>query len=168
MKFRFLIITLLIAFQSFSQEIGLNVGNKAPELAFNKPDGALLKLSSLKGKMVLIDFWASWCGPCRYENPAVVQAYSNFKDKEFTKGKGFTIFSVSLDKNQASWKNAIITDKLEWSSHVSDLMGWESGAAAIYNVQSIPANFLIDANGIILAKNLRGPALEQKLNELKK
>ena len=145
------------------QETGLNIGNKAPELIFNSPDGKPIPLSSLKEKMVLIDFWAAWCSPCRVENPNLVRTYHQFKDKKFKNGLGFTVYGVSLDKNIDSWNRAIERDKLVWKSHVSDLKGWSSLAAKKYHIHSIPSNFLIDGDGIILAKNLRGEALNQVL-----
>lgn len=148
---------------SLQADEGLEVGNKAPEIKLNNPDGKEVKLSSLKGKMVLIDFWASWCGPCRRENPSVVAAYNNYKDKKFKNGKGFTIYSVSLDQNMDSWKNAIVKDGLVWETHVSDLKYWNSEAAALYAVRGIPTNWLIDGDGIIVAKNLRGSSLEATL-----
>lgn len=148
--------------------IGLNVGDTAPDLAYKSPDGKEIKLSSLRGSVVLIDFWASWCGPCRRENPNIVSAYDKYSKAKFKDAKGFEIYSVSLDKNQAAWVAAIEQDQLKWPYHVSDLGGWSSAPAAVYQVRSIPASFLIDANGVIIAKNLRGQTLHLELDKLVK
>ncbi len=140
------------------------VGTAAPDINLATPAGKALSLKSLRGKYVLVDFWASWCGPCRQENPNVVKAYNQFKDK----GKGFTVFSVSLDDDKDRWTKAIAADGLLWPNHVSDLKKWNNAAAAAYGVQSIPASFLLDPSGKIIAKNLRGAALEAKLAEVLK
>lgn len=137
-----------------------DIGAIAPELAFKDPDGHVRKLSDLRGKVVLIDFWASWCGPCRRESPNVRNVYAKYHDK------GFEIFSVSLDRDAASWKKAIQDDQLVWPNHVSDLKQWQSEAAAIYGVRSIPSMFLLDKDGRIVAKDLRGAALENAVRQL--
>jgi peroxiredoxin len=136
----------------------IKVGLPAPEIELPDPDGKNIKLSSLKGKYVLIDFWASWCSPCRKESPNMVKLYNKFKDK------GFEIYSVSLDKSKESWVTAIKADNLGWT-HVSDLKYWSSEAAREYNVNSVPFTILIDKEGIIIAKGLRGEALEKKVSE---
>jgi thiol-disulfide isomerase/thioredoxin len=147
---------------------GIDIGDRAPELVFESPTGEKISLSSLRGKMVLIDFWASWCPPCRQENPNLVKTYSRYKDKTFINGSGFTVYGVSLDRRMEDWTAAIEMDGLVWESHVSDLQGWKSVPAAQYGVMAIPANFLIDGNGIIVAKGLRGEFLDNKLKELLK
>ncbi len=161
-----LAVTFLTGYpQPAKPELGTAIGNKAPEIVEKSVNGKPIKLSDTKGKLVLIDFWASWCGPCRRENPAVVAAYNKYKDKRFVNGKGFVVFNVSLDRDETAWKKGIETDRLDWPYHVSDLKGWYSKHAAIYGVRSIPSNFLIDGNGIIIAKDLRGPALEATLEK---
>lgn len=140
----------------------LAVGTMAPEINMNTPDEKPLALSSLKGKVVLIDFWASWCGPCRAENPNVVKAYNKYKSK------GFDIYSVSLDKDMDKWKQAIKADGLIWKNHVCDFKFWQSPVVALYNFNSIPTSILIDKDGNILAKNLRGEALDKMLEEVLK
>lgn len=138
------------------------VGKMAPEIAMPDPSGKVRKLSDLKGKVVLIDFWASWCGPCRRENPNVVAAYNKYNKK------GFEVFSVSLDKEANAWKEAIKADGLIWKNHVSDLKFWNSKAAADYGVHSIPFPVLIDKEGKVVAfgNNIRGQMLETNLEQL--
>jgi peroxiredoxin len=135
------------------------IGQTAPDINLPTPDGEGMTLSSLRGKVVLIDFWASWCGPCRKEMPNVVKAYAKFKDK------GFEIFGVSLDKEKDRWLEAIAKDGITWPQ-VSDLRQWESSVVPLYNIQGIPYTVLLDREGKILAKNLRGEELEKKLAEV--
>jgi thiol-disulfide isomerase/thioredoxin len=167
MKKIVLFICLTISISAIAQlqyiKPGLNIGDKAPELNYNSPEGKPIALSSLKGRIVLIDFWASWCGPCRMENPNVVMVYTEFKDKKFKGGSNFTIYSVSLDKSKDSWVAAITKDKLSWPYHVSDLKYWQSAAARSYQIEAIPSNFLISGDGTIIAKNLRGEELRNAL-----
>jgi peroxiredoxin len=152
--------------QAQSQQQGQGAASallNQPAPAFTLPDvsGQPVALSSFKGRYVLVDFWASWCGPCRKENPNVVRAYQQFKDKNFT------ILGVSLDKEKGPWQKAIAADGLTWA-HVSDLKFWDSEVVPKYNIQGIPYNVLVDPNGVVIAENLRGAELDKKLGEVLK
>jgi thiol-disulfide isomerase/thioredoxin len=146
---------------AYTQYFGYKNGTiQAPEISLNTPEGKIVKLSELLGKIVLIDFWASWCVPCRKENPTLVKLYNKYKNK------GFTILSVSLDEDVNAWKNAILTDGLVWPNHVSDLLGWKSSMINLYSIEAIPLTILINKEGKIIGKDLRGAALEQKITEI--
>ncbi len=150
------------AVQSFAEKMlaakPISVGQPAPLFELPTPDNKMVKLSDLKGKYVLLDFWASWCAPCRQENPNIVKQYNTFKDK------GFTVLSVSLDKKKDAWEKAIADDKLAWT-HVSELKEWDGKVSMQYKIESIPSSFLLDPQGKIIAKNLRGSELEAFLSK---
>jgi peroxiredoxin len=137
----------------------VEVGKQAPDFTMKDTQGNTVTLSDLRGKVLLVDFWASWCGPCRKENPNIVSAYKRFNDK------GFDILGVSLDRDKDSWLAAIKDDNLTWT-HVSDLQYWNNAASKLYGVMSIPSNVLLDANGVIIARNLTGEDLIKKLEEV--
>ena len=157
------------AYQQFMARERIKVGKPALDIRLNSPDGKEYALSDLKGKVVLLDFWASWCGPCRRANPGMVKFYDEYKDKKY-KGarKGFTIFSVSLDKNKNKWIKAIENDKLSWDWHVSDLGGWASDGAKVYGVKFVPQCFLVDGNGTIIGKYNRAEDAKADLDKLLK
>lgn len=154
-----LLILVYYAFNFYVKNQGAEHGEMAPDFEAELIDGTTFKLSNLRGEFVLIEFWASWCGPCRQENPNLVKTYDEFNSK------GFEVFAVSLDEDKDSWLKAIEKDSLNWK-HVSDLKGRENEASLIYGVNGIPDNFLINQNGVIVARNLRGEKLNKKLEEL--
>ena len=164
------LILLILLFSNFliAQDLGTKIGDKAIDLSYNNPNGEKMSLSKIKDKLVLIDFWASWCGPCRRENPNLVDAYRKYNKTKFKDGNGFEIYSLSLDKNEDAWVKAINQDQLFWEYHVSDLGGWQSEGSNKYNIRSIPSNVLVNGKGIIIAKNLKGPALHRFLDSQKK
>ena len=150
---------------SMTISIAPKKGTVAPDFTLKSPSGKNIKLSKLKGKVVLIDFWASWCRPCRHENPNVVEAYNKYKKSKFKNGKGFTVLSVSLDRDETKWKKAIKDDALIWKTH-----GWDKdgNVSKKYGVSSIPTTFLIDGDGKIVAsgQSIRGLKLHLKLDDM--
>ena len=153
--------------QSSNSNIGLTLGKEAPEIKLPNPKGDTIALSSLRGKIVLIDFWASWCSPCLKEQPELRSLYKIHKQSAFLNANGFEIYSVSLDSKAAEWASAIKKFKMNWTQ-VSDLKFWNSAAANLYNIEEIPYNLLIDSNGIIVAKDVHGKDLNKVLLQLVK
>lgn len=146
--------------------IGVNIGELAPEIELPDTDGNMIKLSSLRGNYVLVDFWAAWCRPCRQENPNLMLAYETYSRKEMKNGAGFQILSVSADENEQQWKSAIQKDLLRGPIHVSDLKGWASPVFADYGIHAIPSNVLLDPEGKVIAIKLRGKDLHNELEKL--
>lgn len=163
MKILILSVALLLIVGTISaQSIGLEPGNKSPEIKLPTIKGDTVALSSLKGKLVLIDFWGTWCAPCVAEQAELAKLYNKYKQSTFTNGKGLEIYGVSLDAKKSNWENFITTNKINWIQ-VSDLKFWRSPVAKTYNIQALPFNILMDGNGIIVAKNLHGVDLEKSI-----
>lgn len=158
---------LLLVFGSIistisAQPTGLEPGNKAPEIILPNISGDNVALSSLTGKLVLIDFWGTWCSPCVEEQTELAKLYGKYKNRSFTKGKGFEIFGVSLDAKKPIWENFVTKNKINWTQ-VSDLKFWRSPVAKAYDIQALPFNVLVDGNRVILAKNLHGAELDKTI-----
>ena len=148
-----------------SSKIGVEIGAMAPDFELPDTEGNLIKLSSLRGNYVLVDFWAAWCRPCRQENPNLMHAYEKFSPKKMKGGTGFKILSVSADESKDAWLNAINQDMLKGPIHVSDLQGWASPVFGLYGIRSIPNNLLLDPEGHVLAFKLRGDDLHEELEK---
>ena len=163
--FRTLFIVLVSALLTFAFTYATTdipaIGDPAPEISMPNPQGEIITLSNLKGKVVLVNFWASWCRNCRLENNNLTATYKQYKNQRFDIGQGFEVFSVSLDTDKNLWKEAIANDDLSWENHVSDFLKWKSPVVKDYNFQFLPHNLILDQNGKILAKGLYG----NKLND---
>jgi len=170
-KISFLLCLILIVITCFAAQaqrrpkIGLDVGNQAPNFELPMIDETLLSLESLRGKIVLVDFWASWCKGCRNKQ-STIAIYHQYKDKHFQTAEGFVVLSVSLDNDKSAWLQAIEKDGLIWNTHVIDLKGFSSEVARLYKLQGLPQNVLLDGNGTIIARNIRSANLKEKLDTL--
>lgn len=168
----FLLITASLFFGAGNPEnppasqLLIEVGYPAPEIILPGVTGDEMRLSDLRGNLVLLTFWASWCRPCRHENKELAGLYQKYSEKPFTHAEGFTIFSVSLDRRQQNWIKAIADDGMSWNAHVSNLQGWNSPAAGTYKIRAIPASFLIDSYGVIIAKNPTISEIEELLDKM--
>lgn len=149
----------------YSQTVGLGIGNTAPDIRLPDYKGVLVSLTSLRGKVVLIDFWASWCAPCVKEQPELAELYKQYKGSVFNNGKGFEIYGVSLDNKKAEWESTIKKNNISWIQ-VSDLKFWTSPVAKTYHIQALPFNVLVDGNGVIIAKDLHHNDLEHFMTNL--
>jgi thiol-disulfide isomerase/thioredoxin len=165
-KAAFFVLISFFSVSLYGQE--LKAGDPAPEIEQRLVTGEEFKLSDLRGQLVLVDFWAAWCKPCRKINPEWVKLYHKYKDKEFEDGNGFTIVSVSLDFHEKMWKKAIETDELDWPYHVGGESGWKNPAALKYNVKSIPTSFLVAGDGTLLGVHLHGYEVEDILKQQRK
>lgn len=159
-------IALLLLLTISVQSLGQKSRKRLPEISLTNPQGETIKLSSLRGKVVLVDFWASWCGPCRAENPNIAKCYAAYKGKKCQRGNGFEVFSVSLDVNKEKWEKAIMADRMTWAQQGCDFRGWDSPVAKSLGIRQIPSNFIIDKDGVIIASNLRGESLGEFLKGL--
>jgi thiol-disulfide isomerase/thioredoxin len=140
-------------------------GNMAPDISLPDSTGKKVDLKSLRGNIVLVDFWASWCKPCRNTNPYLVEVYDQFKDKHFKGANSFIIYSVSLDSDRDHWIKAILHDNLHWPYHLSELNGWKSSAVDAYKINAIPTNFMVDQNGVIIGRDMRSDDIYKLLTE---
>lgn len=167
--FLFLILPSIMFAQKKSNLKGIEIGMIAPEIELPTVDGDVIKLSQLTGKIVLINFWASWCAPCRKKAPELVDIFNNYKDIDFEDGeKGVVILSISMDRNEIGWKNSIEKDGIGDFLNVGDMKGWKCSAATSYNVKSIPSSVLLNGEGKIIAINLSTKDLNKKLKRMKK
>ena len=163
----YIVLIVLSTVYIFAQTTGLEIGNNAPEINLPDTQGKIISLSSLRGKLVLIDFWGTWCIPCVKEQPELSGLYKRYKDSTFTCGNGFEIYGVSLDNKKKSWMSIIKKYHIDWIQ-VSDLLFWTSPVAKDYNIQELPFNVLIDGNGVIIVRNLHGHDLENQIIKLLK
>ena len=168
MKKLFLLISIFLfscyLTTAFAQKSGLEIGDIAPEISLPSPEGKVIALTSFKNKLVLIDFWGTWCAPCVKEQPELAKLYKKYKSQSFANGNGFEIFGVSLDAKKENWENGIKSQNINWIQ-VSDLKFWRSPVAKTYNIQELPFNLLLDGRGVILAKNLHGAELEKVISK---